>query len=183
MSVQVRSIIRAVTSIMVMGMTFGMVSPVMLQTRHDWNKLAEHIVRTRKDISPETVAGYLVDAEASIPSWYKGKQRTDAVTKQTGAREWLTDTARIAKGETISYTEALLNARRWATAHKETSVYASAALAYIHALPGAIDMYGVEGERDQLIYVLSNLTPWRGSEARASKEAIKKRVRDLGGTV
>jgi len=183
MNEQINQIIRTITPVMVMGVTFGMVSPVMLQTRRDWNKLAERIVLTRKDISPETVAIHLADAEASIPSWYKGHQRSDAVIKQGRARKWLITTAGTAKEEAVSYAEGLANAREWAQEHASLSVSAEAALAYINALPGSIAMYGEEGERTQLVYILNNLGSWRGPEARASKDAIKRKLRSIGGHV
>jgi len=91
--------------------------------------------------------------------------------------------------EAIPYSVALSNARRWAAEHAATSASASVALAYIDAVPEAKQRgteYGIseaEAERTQLLYVLSNLASWRGPEARSSKVAIKKRIKDLGGTI
>lgn len=79
----------------------------------------------------------------------------------------------------IPYSVALGNARRWASEHAATSDDAGAVLAYINAIPLA--RREAEGERMQLLYVLSNLSSWRGPEARQSKEAIKKRIKSLGG--
>ena len=91
--------------------------------------------------------------------------------------------------EVIPYSVALDNARRWAQKHASTSADAAIALTYINAVPEAkqramrVGTSEVEAERTQLIYVLSNLGSWRGPEARSSKAAIKKRIKNLGGAI
>ena len=84
----------------------------------------------------------------------------------------------------VTYQEALLNARRWARQHPD-SMDAMAALQYIDAIGLArveaeqMGLSADEGEKTQLLYVLSNLQSWRGPEARSSKGAIKERVEEL----
>ena len=81
--------------------------------------------------------------------------------------------------------EGLERAYKWAAQSQHKSVLATAALAYIDALDLAkteAKMLGrspQEGERTQLVYILSNLTSWRGPEAKEAKEALKKRIDEL----
>jgi len=85
----------------------------------------------------------------------------------------------------MTYQEALEYARQWAQASQHRSANAAAALAYIEAMPlaraeaRAMEMPEGEGERVQLIYILSNLTGWRGPLAREAKEAIRRRIEEL----
>jgi len=85
----------------------------------------------------------------------------------------------------MTYQEALEYARQWAEATRHKSASADAALAYIEAMPlaraeaRAMGQPESEGERVQLLYILSNLTGWRGPLAREAKEAIKRRIGEL----
>ena len=85
----------------------------------------------------------------------------------------------------MSYMDALDATYIWASGHQHQSVLAGAALAYIDALDlakaeaKAMGRSPEEGERTQLLYVLSNLTSWRGPEARETKEALKKKIAEL----
>ena len=87
----------------------------------------------------------------------------------------------------MTYEEALRTAREWAATNYQKSGYAAAALAYIDAMDlakreaQAMGLKSEYGERTQLLYILANLTTWRGPLAREAKEAIKKRVAELGG--
>ena len=45
--------------------------------------------------------------------------------------------------------------------------------AYIDALPIAWSRHGVEGARVQLLYILNNLTYWRGAVAREAKKVMR----------
>jgi len=85
----------------------------------------------------------------------------------------------------MSYQEALNYARQWAVATQHKSASAAAALAYIDAIPlaraeaRAMGQPESEGERVQLLYILSNLAGWRGPLAREAKEALKRRIEEL----
>jgi len=85
----------------------------------------------------------------------------------------------------MTYQQALDYARQWAEATSHRSANAAAALAYIQAMPlakaeaRAIGQPEAEGERVQLLYILSNLTSWRGPLAREAKEALRRRVEEL----
>ena len=48
------------------------------------------------------------------------------------------------------------------------------ALAYLHAIPRAIREGGEHGLKVQLLYVLSNLSTWRGENAKKVKAVFKK---------
>jgi len=87
----------------------------------------------------------------------------------------------------MTYQEALKCARDWAASNCHKSGYAAAALSYIDAMDlakreaQAMGFKPEHGERTQLLYILANLTTWRGPLAREAKEAIKKKVAELGG--
>jgi len=91
------------------------------------------------------------------------------------------------EGGWASYFEAIRKAKEWALANRAKSVYAAAAYTYLMAIPMAkreavaMGQSEEEGERVQLLYVISNLSFWRGPVAKASKEAIKRRIKALGG--
>lgn len=70
---------------------------------------------------------------------------------------------------------ALANVRKHCATGK--SPYAKA---YLDKLPLAEAMYDEHGYDVQLLYLLNNLSGWRGKEAKASKEAIKKHLRAGG---
>ena len=48
------------------------------------------------------------------------------------------------------------------------------ALTYLKAIDTAIEQYGEEGLKVQLLYCLSNMQSWRGSVARDVKKVFKK---------
>jgi len=85
----------------------------------------------------------------------------------------------------VSYEQAIQYARQWAVATQHKSANAAACLAYIDAMSlakaeaRAMGQPESEGERVQLLYILSNLTGWRGPLAREAKEAIKRRIEEL----
>lgn len=81
---------------------------------------------------------------------------------------------------TMTYEDALKEARRWAEGAQITSTSAYIALGYIYGIPNAKKLANSEGERVQLLYILNNLQGWKGATARAAKEAIKTQVRKLG---
>lgn len=84
---------------------------------------------------------------------------------------------------TMTYEDALKEARKWAEGAQITSPSAVNTLVYIHAIPQAKEEYPIEGEQVQLLYILNNLQGWKGTTARAAKEAIKVQVRKLGGKI
>jgi len=94
-------------------------------------------------------------------------------------------TSPIPEKLSMTYEEALLEARKWAAGLKDRSVIAAAAYEYILALPVAVEearMMGLppeEGELSQLRYILVNLGGWRGDIAREAKKAIKARIEEL----
>jgi len=51
--------------------------------------------------------------------------------------------------------------------------------AYAEALTEAISMYGTEGLKTRLLYILSNLQYWRGTKARKCKEVFKNIIDKL----
>jgi hypothetical protein len=46
------------------------------------------------------------------------------------------------------------------------------AITYIDAVPRAYHEYGVEGVRVQILYILGNLRPWRGTEAKTVRQTL-----------
>jgi len=46
--------------------------------------------------------------------------------------------------------------------------------AYLKAIPRAIDEYGTDGLKTQILYSLANMSQWHGPLARESKEVMKK---------
>jgi hypothetical protein len=56
----------------------------------------------------------------------------------------------------------------------------AAAQAYLKALPQAADEYGKEGVLVQLLYVMNNLSTWRGENAKAAKATIKAFLKQHG---
>jgi hypothetical protein len=48
------------------------------------------------------------------------------------------------------------------------------AVAYLQAIPRAIEEYGTDGLKTQLLYALSNMAYWRGPLAKECKEVMKK---------
>lgn len=80
---------------------------------------------------------------------------------------------------TMTLQEATLRARIWAVAHKDTSVYADAALAYIDAIKEnreegvQLGKSREESDEVQYGYILCNLNYWRGPEAQEVKKVIK----------
>lgn len=48
------------------------------------------------------------------------------------------------------------------------------ALTYLNAIPFAIERYGVQGLKVQLLYCLNNMSGWRGEKAKAVKLIFKK---------
>lgn len=69
---------------------------------------------------------------------------------------------------------ALTAAHRYAVEHPEKG-HLSVARRYIEALPDAVVVFGLEGLRSQLPYVLANLGAWMGPEARAAKRVFTLR--------
>ena len=64
------------------------------KTDDDWEKLAECIVTKHTGVFPETVGELTVGATATIFGWYKGEERSHALTDRQYARERL---VRLAK--------------------------------------------------------------------------------------
>ena len=68
----------------------------------------------------------------------------------------------------------------WATTGDITKGYKGYALTYVNALPSAaIEGQQMEGDpfkgiRMQIPYILGNIQYWKGEEAKASKEVLKK---------
>ena len=72
--------------------------------------------------------------------------------------------------------EALHHAYLWAKAKASSSMYANAAKVYIEALELNRDEEPYNPDRadyTQLLYILSNLTYWRGDYAKESRKALK----------
>lgn len=59
---------------------------------------------------------------------------------------------------------------------KITNSYAQS---YIDALPESFQLYGADGVRTQLQYILSNTSGWRGIEAQQAKLKIKGFIKEL----
>lgn len=51
---------------------------------------------------------------------------------------------------------------------------------YLRALPTAAEEYGAEGVAVQLLYVLNNITTWRGEEARRVKGVFRDYLKQNG---
>jgi hypothetical protein len=56
----------------------------------------------------------------------------------------------------------------------EIEVKNPAALAYLSSVPTALQEYGSQGLKVQLLYILNNLSSWRGPKARETKLILKK---------
>ncbi len=56
------------------------------KTDDDWEKLAECIVTKHTGVFPETVGKLTVEATATIFAWYKGQERSSALTDRQYAR-------------------------------------------------------------------------------------------------
>jgi len=52
------------------------------------------------------------------------------------------------------------------------------AQAYLKAIPDAVEHYGTDGFKTQLLYVMSNLAGWRGENARRCKGILKAYLKD-----
>jgi len=74
---------------------------------------------------------------------------------------------------------ALFKAQDWALKARHKSSEANAAACYIRALPESIMGYGIRGAKTQLVYILNNLSRWRGGEAAASKKVLSDYVKQL----
>jgi len=48
------------------------------------------------------------------------------------------------------------------------------ALSYAHRVTTAYDIYGVEGVKMQVAYILINAAKWKGEEARNAKKLLKR---------
>lgn len=48
---------------------------------------------------------------------------------------------------------------------------------YANAMPEAVSLYGEEGKKAQVRYILSNLSHWRGERAREVKGVLKEYVK------
>jgi len=48
------------------------------------------------------------------------------------------------------------------------------ALAYLNAIGESQELYGLRGLKTQLLYCLSNMSGWRGDNARKVKEVFKR---------
>jgi len=53
-----------------------------------------------------------------------------------------------------------------------------AAQIYLNHMPEAIEEYGSEGFRTQLLYALTNMRYWRGETARQVKDTIKTYLKE-----
>ena len=72
--------------------------------------------------------------------------------------------------------EALHHAYQWASAKASSSVYANAAKVYIEGLEMNREYEPSNHNRadyTQLLYILNNLTYWRGDHAKESRKALK----------
>lgn len=85
----------------------------------------------------------------------------------------------------MTYEKAIALAEKWAIQNRLKVFNAPHALIYIRnidlarAEARAMGLGANEGEATQLLYVLSNLTYWKGEDAKAAKVAIKARVKEL----
>jgi len=55
------------------------------------------------------------------------------------------------------------------------------AITYAKAIGEAVRLYGEQGVRYQIPYILSNLGHWRGERAREVKAVLKAELKRLGG--
>ena len=71
--------------------------------------------------------------------------------------------------------KALQNAYDWAVAKASTSSYANAAKVYIEAIEmnREYDASPDKADYTQLLYIISNLTYWKGDIAKHSKQVLK----------
>lgn len=65
-------------------------------TDDDWVKLAECIVTKDIGVLPEAIGSLTVEATATIFSWYRGEERSEALGKRANARHDLTEYGRRA---------------------------------------------------------------------------------------
>jgi len=79
--------------------------------------------------------------------------------------------------KTAEANEALHHAYQWAISKASTSMHANAAKVYIEAIemnrafePSSPD----RADFTQLLYIISNLTHWRGDHAKESRKALKE---------
>tara|TARA_R110000744_G_scaffold205019_1_gene323759 strand:+ start:46 stop:405 length:360 start_codon:yes stop_codon:yes gene_type:complete len=91
----------------------------------------------------------------------------------------------IAILKTKAANEALHYAYEWASAKANSSVYAANAKVYIEAIEMNRQSLN-EGHSDkadyvQLIYILSNLTYWRGVNSKESRKALKDYSESISG--
>ncbi len=56
------------------------------KTDEDWEKLAECIVMKQTGVLPEAIGSLTVEATATIFSWYRGEERSNALSKRADAR-------------------------------------------------------------------------------------------------
>ena len=70
---------------------------------------------------------------------------------------------------------ALMNAYDWAVGKASTSMAANAAKVYIEAIKmnREYDSDPDKADHIQLLYILTNLTYWKGNEARKSKQVLR----------
>jgi membrane protease subunit (stomatin/prohibitin family) len=71
----------------------------------------------------------------------------------------------------MTVNEAIAAAKKHCEANPSKG-YLSYALTYINAIPETMELYGVEGLKTQIIYILGNLQAWRGEEARTVKKLL-----------
>lgn len=85
----------------------------------------------------------------------------------------------------MTYEKAISLAEKWAIQNRLKVFNAPHALTYIRNIDmarmegRAVGVGANEGEAVQLLYVLNNLSCWKGEDARAAKLAIKARVKEL----
>ena len=78
--------------------------------------------------------------------------------------------------KTAEANEALHHAYQWAIAKASTSMYANAAKVYIEAIEMNREYEPTSPDRadfTQLLYILNNLSSWRGDHAKESRKALK----------
>jgi hypothetical protein len=85
----------------------------------------------------------------------------------------------------MTYEKAMALAEKWAVKNQLKVFNAPHALIYIRNIDlarreaCAMGIGANAGEATQLLYVLSNLTYWRGEDAKDAKVAIKAHVKEL----
>ena len=81
--------------------------------------------------------------------------------------------------------EALCLAYEWAKSKADTSMYAGAAKVYIEAIKlNRLELPDNPNRADhtQFLYIISNLTYWRGKDAKKSREVLKEYAKKISAS-